>query len=133
MIKPKLDPELKVELLIKLAFGISIDKLAEEYDLSRPKIINLRKNNYLLYNEFYEHWRIDEQVAALGLAPKQERAVSILKKFYKKKITINEVGSIYYNNRPCDLNTAMKMADEILRKDNITCWFDEDFVVLNHY
>ena len=27
--KSKLDPEVKVELLIKLAFGISMDKLAE--------------------------------------------------------------------------------------------------------
>ena len=57
--KPKLDPEVKVELLIKLAFGISMDKLAEEYDLTRAKIINLRKNNYLMYNDFLEHWKID--------------------------------------------------------------------------
>ena len=83
--KPKLDPEVKVELLIKLAFGISMDKLAEEYDLTRAKIINLRKNNYLMYNDFLEHWKIDKEVAVLGLVPKYERALSIVKKFYKNK------------------------------------------------
>ena len=56
--KAQLDPELKVELLIKLAFGISIDDLAKEYDLTRAKIINLRKNNYMMYNEFFNYWKI---------------------------------------------------------------------------
>ena len=61
-------------------------KLEKEYDLTKTKIINLRKNNYLKYNEFYEHWRILEEVAVLGLTPKYERALSVVKKFYKSKI-----------------------------------------------
>ena len=49
MIKSKLDSETKIELLIKMAFGIPIEDLAVEYDLTPPKIINLRKNNYIKY------------------------------------------------------------------------------------
>ena len=104
MIKSKLDPETKMELLIKLAFGLPIDDLAKEYDLTRTKIINLRKNNYLKYNEFYEHWRIDKEIAVLGLTPKYERALSVVKKFYKSKIKIFSESSIFYNDTPCTLN-----------------------------
>ena len=43
-VKSKLDPETKIELLIKLAFGIPMNDLIEEYQLSSAKIINLRKN-----------------------------------------------------------------------------------------
>lgn len=132
MIKPKLDPEIKLELLIKLAFGIPIETLAKEYDLTRPKIINLRKNNYLLYNDFYEHWRIDEEVAALGLAQKHELAVSILKKFYKKRLTIDD-GLVCLDKRPMNYKAIMTATDVILKKDNINCWLDENFKVLNHY
>ena len=49
-IKSNLDPETKVELLIKLAFGIPFELLTKEYSLSKNKIVNLRKNNYKLYN-----------------------------------------------------------------------------------
>ena len=119
MVKQKMDPETKLELLIKLSFGIPLEMLTEEYDLTKAKIINLRKNNYLLYNEFFDHWRIDKTVAVLGLTPKYERAVSILKKFYKTKITIDELGSIYYKGKRCTANEVMLMTDEILKKDNI--------------
>ena len=59
-IKSNLDPETKVELLIKLAFGIPIELLTAEYKLSKSKIINLRKNNYKLYNTFFDYWKIDK-------------------------------------------------------------------------
>ena len=85
-VKSKLDPETKIELLIKLAFGIPMNDLIEEYQLSSAKIINLRKNNYLKYNEFFEYWKIDKEVAVLGLTPKYERALSVVKKFYKKLV-----------------------------------------------
>ena len=95
-VKSKLDPETKIELLIKLAFGIPMNDLIEEYQLSSAKIINLRKNNYLKYNEFFEYWKIDKEVAVLGLTPKYERALSVVKKFYKSKIKINSINSILY-------------------------------------
>ena len=38
--KNKLDPEIKLELLIKLAFGVPVDQLVSEYNLSKDKNIN---------------------------------------------------------------------------------------------
>lgn len=133
MIKSKLDPETKMELLIKLAFGLPIDDLAKEYDLTRTKIINLRKNNYLKYNEFYEHWRIDKEIAVLGLTPKYERALSVVKKFYKSKIKIFSESSIFYNDTPCTLNDILNMADYILKKDDINNFKDMPVNIKNHY
>ena len=132
-IKQKLDPEVKVELLIKLAFGISMDELAKEYDLTRPKIINLRKNNYLMYNTFVEHWKIDKDVALLGLAPKYERAVSIVKKFYKNKINITKEGHVLYNNILCSMNKVIDLADEILKKDDINNFKEMSINMKNNY
>ena len=131
--KPKLDPEIKVELLIKLAFGISIDDLAEEYDLTRAKIINLRKNNYLMYNSFLNHWKIDREVAALDLAPKFERALSIVKKFYKNKITIDSQCNITYMNKQCTMNDVVDMADKILQKDDINNFKQMSIDMKNNY
>ena len=133
MTKQKIDPETKIELLIKLAFGIPLEQLSREYNLNTEKIINLRKNNYLKYNEFFDHWRIDKEVAVLGLSPKHERALSIVKKFYKKKIEITEEGSILYLGKRCNITEIMKMADEILKKDDINNWLDNKFYVKNHF
>lgn len=133
MIKNKLDPETKMELLIKLAFGISIESLAKEYDLTKEKIINLRKNNYIKYNEFFDYWRIDKTVASLGLTPKYERAVSVVKKFYKSKVNINSNGSIYYNNKIYTLDEIIDLADYILQKDNIMCFKELPVYIKNHY
>lgn len=133
MIKPKLDPEIKVELLIKLAFGIPLEDLSVEYDLTPEKIINLRKNNYIIYNQFFDHWRIDKSVAVLGLTPKYERAVSIVKKFYKTKVVIKDSGSILYNNKEYTLDEIINLADEILKKDNINNFKDLPAYIKNHY
>lgn len=132
-IRSKLDPETKIELLIKMAFGIPIDELAKEYDLTCPKIINLRKNNYLKYNEFFEHWKIDKEIAVLGLSPKHERAASIVKKFYKSKITISTDGSIFYKNNLCNMEKLVDMADSILRLDNITGFKETTKLLKNNY
>lgn len=131
--KAKLDPEIKVELLIKLAFGISIEDLAKEYNLTRAKIINLRKNNYLMYNEFFNYWKIDKDVAMLGLAPKLERALSITKKFYKDKIKIDQQGIIYYKDKPCSITEIVDMADIILKKDDINNFKDMSINIKNNY
>lgn len=131
--KLKLDPEVKVELLIKLAFGISIDDLAKEYDLTRAKIVNLRKNNYIIYNDFVNHWKIDKTVASLGLAPKYERAVSVVKKFYKNKIEIDQDGYILYQGNICSMNKLLDMADEILKKDDINNFKEMSINIKNNY
>ena len=132
-IKSKLDPEIKMELLIKLAFGIPIQDLAKEYDLSEPKIINLRKNNYIRYNEFFDHWRIDKEVAVLGLTPKYERALSVVKKFYKSKVKINSINSILYEDKLCTMDDILLMADNILQKDYIFNFKNATYVIKNHY
>ena len=131
--KPKLDPEIKIELLIKLAFGISMDDLAKEYDLTRAKIINLRKNNYIMYNDFVNHWKIDKEVAILGLTPKFERALSIVKKFYKNKVKIIADGNIMYNNKFCTMNEIIDMADKILQKDDIKNFKSMSNHIKNNY
>jgi hypothetical protein len=131
--KNKLDSEIKTELLIKLAFGISIEDLAKEYSLTRDKIVNLRKNNYLRYNEFFNHWKIDKEVAALGLSPKLERALSVIKKFYKDKIVINSPEEIYFKDKRCYYTDVMKLADDVLRKDNITCFLTMPAFIKNYY
>lgn len=118
-IKTTLDPEIKVELLIKLAFGISLEDLSKEYNLSKNKIINLRKNNYKLYNTFFDHWRIEKEIALLGLSPKHERALNIVKKFYKNKIEIKSSYKVFYKGESKSIDDIIDMADTILQKDNI--------------
>lgn len=118
-IKSNLEPETKVELLIKLAFGIPFDLLTKEYGLSKNKIVNLRKNNYKLYNSFFEHWKIEKEIAVLGLCPKHERALNIVKKFYKNKLQIESKHRILYKGEVKDIDEIIDMADVILQKDNI--------------
>ncbi len=118
-VKSNLEPETKIELLIKLAFGIPYEQLTKEYGLSKNKIINLRKNNYRLYNTFFDHWKISKQVALLGMCPKHERALNIVKKFYKNKIEIVSENKILYKGLKISIAQILEMADEILQKDNI--------------
>lgn len=131
-IKSNLDPETKVELLIKLAFGIPFELLTKEYNLSKNKIVNLRKNNYKLYNSFFEHWKIEKEIAVLGLCPKHERALNIVKKFYKNKIEIISEHKILYKGANVSMPEIIDMADEILQKDNICC-FKELTTIKNFY
>lgn len=131
-IKSNLDPETKIELLIKLAFGIPFENLIEEYKLSKNKIINLRKNNYKLYNSFFEHWKIEKEIAVLGLCPKHERALNVVKKFYKNKIEIQSQYKILYKGEYISMDKIIEMADEILKKDNICC-FNELTNIKNFY
>lgn len=121
-IRSPLDPEIKMELLIKLAFGIPIEMLTKEYGLSKNKIINLRKNNYKMYNSFFEHWKIEKEIAVLGLCPRHERALNIVRKFYKNKIEIKSSSKILYKNEVKTIEEIIDMADEILKKDNIYCF-----------
>ena len=131
-VKSNLDPESKVELLIKLAFGIPFEILTDEYKLSKNKIINLRKNNYKLYNTFFEHWKIEKEIAVLGLCPKHERALNIIKKFYKNKIEIQSQHKILYKGEYISMDKIIEMANEILEKDDIHC-FKELKDIKNYY
>lgn len=131
--RSKLDAETKIELLIKLAFGIPMSELIKEYGLTASKIINLRKNNYLKYNEFFNHWKIDKEVAVLGLTPKYEKALSVVKKFYKSKVKINSINSILYEDKLCTMDDILLMADNILQKDYIFNFKNATYVIKNHY
>ena len=133
MIRSKLDPETKMELLIKLALGIPYELLEAEYDMTKAKIINLRKNNYVKYNEFFDYWRIDKEVANLGLTPKNERALSVIKKFYKDKVRIVSSDEIYFNNKFCSFIDIINLADQVLQKDNIYCFKQLSVYMKNYY
>jgi len=132
-VKSTLDPEIKLELLIKLAFQIPTEWLAKEYGLSKNKIINLRKNNYKIYNEFFDHWKIDKSVAILGLSPKYERALSVVKKFYKDKIEIESSSSIRYKGKLIGMHEILDLADLVLQKDNIYCLRELSADIKNYY
>ena len=131
--RSKLDCEIKLEILIKLAFGITIEDLMEEYNLTKAKIINLRKNNYKLYNEFFDYWKIDKDVAVLDLTPKHERALSIIKKHYKNKVVIKSADEIYVNGKECSSCELIDIADTILQKDNIRCFKEMPIYIKNYY
>lgn len=131
-IKSTLEPEIKIELLIKLAFQIPLEDLTAEYNISKNKIINLRKNNYKLYNKFFDYWKIDKQVSLLGLSPKYERALSIVKKFYKNKVFIESSNKILVKGEKYSLDEIIDLADIILKKDNIQC-FKQMTVIHNFY
>ena len=131
--RSKLDSEIKLEILIKLAFGINIEELMEEYNLTKAKIINLRKNNYKLYNEFFDYWKIDKEVAVLELSPKYERALSIAKKHYKNNLIIKSIDEIYLKGKKCSSSEFIAIADNILQKDNIRCFKEMPIYIKNHY
>ena len=131
--RSKLDSEIKLEILIKLAFGIDIEDLMIEYNLTKAKIVNLRKNNYKLYNEFFDYWKIDKDVAVLDLSPKYERALSIMKKHYKDKLVIKSSDEIYLKGKECSSDDILDIADSILKKDNIRCFKEMPIYIKNHY
>lgn len=131
--RSKLDSEIKLEILIKFAFGISIEELMEEYNLTKAKIVNLRKNNYKLYNEFFDYWKIDKEVAILELSPKYERALSIAKKHYKDNLIIKSIDEIYLKGKKCSSSEFIDIADNILQKDNIRCFKEMPIYIKNHY
>ena len=58
----------------------------------------------------------------LGLCPKHERALNILKKFYKNKIEIKSQYKILYKGTQISMLDVIDMSDEILKKDNICCF-----------
>ena len=52
----KMDPDTKMEIIINMAWGTPLKIIAEKYKTTESKIVNLRKNNYKLYNTFFDQY-----------------------------------------------------------------------------
>ena len=125
-----IDMEIVAEILVKLAFGIDIEALAHEYDISSTKIVEMKKNNLDLYIQYFKYWAIDSEVAELGLTPRYERAVSVVKKHYKNNFAIKNDGFLV-KNKTVSLWELLPIAKKILEKDNIYNF--ENISIKNHY
>ena len=128
----KMDPDIKMEIIINMAWGTSIKSIAEKYDISEKKIINLRKNNYKLYNQISEEFYIPDDIAVLGLSPIHERAVHIVQKRYKNKFKILTNHLFQLNGENITSTEVLRLANEIIVKDNIPP-LSQDQNIQNHY
>lgn len=126
------DADVKMEILIRLAFGYSYEDVAKVYGYPVNTIINLRKNNYKVYNGIVDHFRIEKEVAELGFPPVPERAVNIVKKFYHNKFQILPDANFIFDDAPISLIKVMDLANDILALDNIPP-LDKKIVVKNYY
>lgn len=113
------DADVKMEILIKLAFGYTYKDIATAYGFKPNTIVNLRKNNYKLYNKLVDSFRILDEVAVLGLLPIPERAVNICKRFYNKRFIIQNNKDFYLNERHLTISGVINLANNILQLDNI--------------
>ena len=116
---PKMDIDIKMEIIINLAFGVPIEMIAKTYNVSESKIINLRKNNYKLYNQISEQFYISDEIAILGLSVVYERALDIVKKQYKNKLEIINPNLFMLENKRLLITDIVEMADQINARDNI--------------
>lgn len=128
----RMDPDIKMEIIINMAWGTSIKDISEKYNISEKKIINLRKNNYKLYNQIAEEFYIPDHIAVLGLPPIFERAVHIVEKTYPKKFKILTEHAFKYNNEKITITEVVDIADQIIAKDNIPP-LSESKNIRNHY
>ena len=75
-----------------------------------------------------------KEVAVLGLPPKYERAVNIIKKFYKKSAIINELReAIIVKGKIINFTDTLELADWILQKDGIDCFKELPLYIKNYY
>ena len=128
----KMDPDIKMEIIINMAWGISIKDISEKYNISEKKIVNLRKNNYKLYNQIAEEFYIPDNIAVLGLSPVFERAVHIVKKQYPNRFKILTKYLFRFDNENITMTEVIKIADQIVIKDNIPK-LSESKHIKNHY
>lgn len=115
----KIDPDVKMEIIINMAWGTPIKDISKAYNIAEEKIINLRKNNYKLYNEILESFYIVDEVAILGLSPIHERAINTLKRKYKNKFTIIDKNNFLLNGKKIFINDIIVLVNEIIARDNI--------------
>mgnify|MGYP004477664531 CR=1 FL=1 len=115
----KMDADTKMEIIINLAFGTPLSEISKKYDIQENRIINLRKNNYKLYNQVSEEFYIIDEVAILGLPPLYERAVNIVKRRHKDKFQIISNNFFKLDNKSMFIDEVMEIANEIIAKDEI--------------
>lgn len=126
------DADVKMEILIRLAFGYSYENVANVYGYPVNTIINLRKNNYKVYNSIVDQFRIIKEVAECGLPPLPERAVNIVKNFYKNRFKILSECRFSFDEEPITIIKVIDLANNILALDNIPP-LDNKIVVKNYY
>lgn len=115
----KMDADTKMEVIINLAFGVPIKMIATKYDIAEYKIINLRKNNYKLYNQIAERFYIIDEVAVLGLSPLHERAVNVVKRAYGPRFQIVSEHSFTLDEIKMSISGVIKVADQVIARDEI--------------
>lgn len=126
------DADVKMEILIRLAFGYSYENVAEAYGYPVNTIINLRKNNYKVYNSIVDQFRIIREVAECGLPPVPERAVNIVKKFYNKRFQILTECTFLFDGEPITLLKVIDLANQIIALDSLPP-LDKKVIVRNYY
>lgn len=128
----RMDPDIKMEIIINMAWGTSIREISEKYNISEKKIVNLRKNNYKLYNQIAEEFYIPDHIAVLGLPPIFERAVHIVEKTYPKRFKILNEHVFIFDNDKLTISEVVDIADKIVIKDEIPL-LSESKNIKNHY
>ena len=128
----RMDPDIKMEIIINMAWGTSIKDISEKYNISEKKIVNLRKNNYKLYNQIAEEFYIPDHIAVLGLPPIFERAVHIVEKTYSKRFKILNEHTFMFDNDKLTISEVIDIADKIIAKDEIPL-LSESNNIKNHY
>ena len=126
------DADVKMEILIRLAFGYPYEEVAQVYGYPVNTIINLRKNNYKVYNSIVDQFRIEKEVAELGFSPVPERAVNIVKKFYNKRFKIITEDKFLFDDNPITILKVIDLANDIIALDNLPP-LDRKIVVKNYY
>lgn len=115
----KMDVDTKMEVIINLAFGVPIKMIATRYNIAEYKIINLRKNNYKLYNQILESFYITDEVAVLGLSPLHERAVNVVKRAYGQRFQIISEHSFCLDGVKMSVGGVIKVANSVIARDEI--------------
>mgnify|MGYP003314946325 FL=1 len=115
----KMDVDTKMEVIINLAFGVPIKMIATKYDIAEYKIVNLRKNNYKLYNQISESFYIVDEVAVLGLSPLYERAVNVVKRAYGKRFQIINEHNFALDGEKMSISKVLEVANTVIARDEI--------------
>ena len=115
----KMDPDTKMEIIINMAWGTPLKVIAQKYKTTESKIINLRKNNYKLYNQISEGFYIADEVAILGLCPIHERAVNVIRNKYKARFRILDKNNYLLDGSTILMDKIIELADSFIALDYI--------------
>ena len=114
-----MDPDTKMEIIINMAWGTPLKVIAQKYKTTESKIVNLRKNNYKLYNQISEGFYIVDEVAILGLCPIHERAVNVIKNKYKARFKILDKNNYLLDGSSILMDKIIELAGSIIALDDI--------------